>query len=75
MKVFSTLMILVFLAGCQTLKRPSNDPARMSSDTLCYRAANKNSDALQDEIDFRNLDCVRILEEDPLYSRGAPNWR
>lgn len=75
MRLLSILFMLVMISGCQSLKRPSGDPAKISSDTLCYRAANKNSDALQAEIDFRNLDCARILEADPLYNRGAPNWR
>jgi hypothetical protein len=72
MRLASAILILLVLPACQSLKRPSSDPAKMSSDTLCYRAANKNNEALQNEIDRRNLNCNNILQSDPLYNR---DWR
>lgn len=44
----------------------SGDPARMSADTLCYRAAYaKENPALQEEVRARNLDCAQILDAQP----------
>lgn len=68
--VFAGLAVLsLSLYGCGETQynRPSLDPARMSSDTLCYRAAGakKNPD-IESEIRARRLDCRAILESDPL---------
>lgn len=44
----------------------SGDLARMSADTLCYRAAYaKENPALQEEVRARNLDCAQILDAQP----------
>lgn len=65
-RAFLILSVLI-LPACQSLKRPSSDPVKMSSDTLCYRAAGaKKNEAYTDEIRARGLDCRRILEYDPL---------
>jgi len=48
----------------------SGDPAKMSSDTLCFRYANNKAPELAAEIDRRNLDCASILREDPLLTQG-----
>lgn len=72
---------LLVLAACSSAdsksdhthryNRPSADPARMSSDTLCYRAAGaKKNQAIQDEIRARRLNCRAILESDPLLQNG-----
>ncbi len=46
----------------------SGNPQRMSSDTLCYRAAGAKTDsALKDEIRARRLDCNAILESQSSY--------
>lgn len=44
----------------------SGDPAKMSADTLCYRAAYAKEDpALREEVKARNLDCEAILAAQP----------
>lgn len=56
-------------AACDTatMRRPSSNPAKMSSDTLCYRAATaKKDEAVIDEIRARHLNCDAVLENDPL---------
>lgn len=54
------------LAGCEGYKTPgfSNDPAKMSGDTLCYRYAYaKSGPEMKKEVDARGLDCREVLEQ------------
>lgn len=63
------LMLVMLTSACMTsgMNRPSSSPERMSSDTLCYRAAGaKKDEAITDEIHARGLDCRALLESDPL---------
>lgn len=70
MKSYMIYFLSVFLVSCsnaefRTIRAPSfsGDPVKMSSDTLCYRAAYAKYDAaLIDEINSRNIDCKNILE-------------
>ena len=70
-----TLPALAFLltaciGGGGSYKHPSvsGSPTAMSTDTLCYRyATGKKSQALADEVARRGVDCVAIVEADPLY--------
>lgn len=66
------LLLTLLLTACAGYKTPtmSSDPAKMSSDTLCYRYGIGRADnaALAAEITARNLDCAAILRADPLYS-------
>ncbi|MCD8494132.1 MAG: hypothetical protein LRY39_01740 [Alphaproteobacteria bacterium] len=56
------LLLPLLLTACSAMKGPSQDPAKMSADTLCYRGAYaKKNEAIQDEIAARNLDCHEIL--------------
>lgn len=62
------LIACLALAACDGMKGPSlsGDPARMSGDTLCYRAAYAKDDAaINNEIQARHLDCKAMLEEHP----------
>lgn len=68
--VFSTCIILTACSAAdyEGFRAPSlsGDPARMSADTLCYRAAYaKENPALQEEVRARNLDCAQILDAQP----------
>jgi len=68
---FLLIALCLILPACSGIKRPSSDPAKMSSNALCYRAELKRSDpvekaAFEQEIDRRNLDCNAILSDDPL---------
>ena len=44
----------------------SGDPAKMSSDMLCYRAQTTGKAELKAEAARRNLDCRAEIENDPL---------
>lgn len=66
---------LVLLAACsgndagggKSYNHPSTSASKMSSDTLCYRAAGAKENAdIKAEIKSRGLDCRAILENDPL---------
>lgn len=71
---------LIVLAACSNndagsgnsrYNHPSSSPSRMSSDTLCYRAAGaKENPEVKAEIKARGLDCRAILENDPLMDMG-----
>lgn len=68
---FILLFAALFLPSCSGLKRPSGDPAKMSSNALCYRAELKRSNPAEKaaydlEIAHRNLNCDAILADDPL---------
>ena len=68
---FLLIALSLFVASCSGIKRPSGDPAKMSSNALCYRAELKRNNptekaAFDREIDRRNLDCDAILADDPL---------
>ncbi|MCB9977348.1 MAG: hypothetical protein H6858_07105 [Rhodospirillales bacterium] len=73
MKRLLLLSVALMLSACsgETLggfRAPtlSGDPAKMSADTLCYRAAYAKEDpALLAEVKARNLDCGQILESQP----------
>lgn len=71
-KYITGFAAVIVLAGCSGTNaggynRPSASPSKMSSDTLCYRAAGaKKDEAITDEIRARGLDCRGILENDPL---------
>ena len=67
--VYFMIIALLILPACQTMKRPSTDPAKMSSDALCYRAETKKSEEILSEIDRRNLDCRSILSSDPILNQ------
>jgi hypothetical protein len=74
MKWFLVLGILVLAAcsntdteGDKSYNHPSSNASKMSSDTLCYRAAGaKENNEVKAEIRARGLDCAYILENDPL---------
>ncbi len=72
MKHILIISICLLLTACTGLKTPSTsgDPAKMSADTLCFRYASSEDPALGAEIAARNLDCVTILRDDPLYPSG-----
>ena len=68
---FLLIALCLILQACSGIKRPSSDPAKMSSNALCYRAELKRSNpaeraAFDQEIDRRNLECDAILGDDPL---------
>lgn len=66
------LIIVLTLTACSNYRTPSasGNPAKMSSDTLCYRYASSRDSELGDEIRRRGIDCGAILESDPLYGGG-----
>mgnify|MGYP001245440135 CR=1 FL=1 len=65
--ILSLLALCLVLPACSGLKRPSVNPARMASDTLCYRAeTGHGSTEIRQEIKRRNLDCRAMIENDPL---------
>jgi hypothetical protein len=66
----AALSLALYGCGNSSYNRPSLDPSRMSSDTLCYRSAGakKNPD-IENEIRARRLDCRAVLENDPLIQR------
>lgn len=77
MRHFSFLLsglTLVILSACSSnadtpkgYNHPSTSVSKMSSDTLCYRAAGaKENPEIKAEIRARGLDCQGILENDPL---------
>ena len=71
---FFILMLLTACTGAGAYKSPSasGDPARMSADTLCYRAAYGRADqALRDEIAARNLDCRAVLEQQARFNNAT----
>ncbi|HOO82873.1 MAG TPA: hypothetical protein PK513_10275 [Alphaproteobacteria bacterium] len=65
---FLLLAIAPGLCACQSLRAPSmsGDPAKMSSDMLCYRAQTTGKAELKAEAARRNLDCRAEIENDPL---------
>ena len=67
--IFCSLSMLL-LAACEGYRTPSvsQDPAKLSDHTLCYRAETTGKTVLKDEVRKRNLDCRDYLESDPLYS-------
>lgn len=63
--------VLVLLSACggHGYRSPtvSGNISKMSSQTLCYRAAYaKSNEAYADEIALRRLDCDAMLADDPL---------
>jgi len=70
MKTVSYIVLAggLILSACQTLKGPGNDPAEMSSLTLCHNYTNSRDEALGAEIQARNLDCADLLKDDPIYN-------
>ncbi len=46
-------------------------PAEMSADTLCFGYYSSQNPALEREIAARGLDCMSLLEDDPLYNGQA----
>lgn len=68
------LVCLMLLAACSGNTGPYKTPtisnsnaSSMSDTTLCYRYAGaKRSQALNDEVESRGLDCGAMLEDDPL---------
>ena len=68
---FLLIALCLILPACSGIKRPSSNPAKMSSNALCYRAELKRNNpaekaAFDQEINRRNLDCNAILADDPL---------
>ena len=63
--IFSIIFLL--LTACSTTRMPGQGVARMSNDTLCYRAAYASGDpAINAEIKSRHLDCEKYYDSDPL---------
>ena len=61
------LLGLFLLTACSTTRMPWQGVARMSNDTLCYRAAYASGDpAINAEIKSRHLDCEKYQGSDPL---------
>ncbi|HBR68263.1 MAG TPA: hypothetical protein DEA55_02685 [Rhodospirillaceae bacterium] len=60
----------LFLTACAGYKSPSlsGDPSKMSADTLCTRYDGREDSPIGKEIASRNLDCMRVLGADPVYS-------
>ena len=79
-KIILVLVLTACMGACATMKSPSitGDPARMSADTLCYRAAHaRASEAINAEIAARNLDCRAILAQQQAFndrSSGGGLW-
>lgn len=72
-KMLLPLLCCLFLGACGTYLTPtlSQNPEKMSIDTLCYRAAtHPENEALADEIRARNLDCDKVMEDERLYTGG-----
>ena len=63
------LVSALLLTACEGYRTPtvSQDPAKLSDHTLCYRAETTGKTILKDEVRGRNLDCRDYLENDPLY--------
>lgn len=71
MKHLLLLSAALLLTACASMKGPSQSPAKMSADTLCYRAAYaRKNEAVQDEIAARNLDCRDILSRQGAIGSG-----
>ncbi|MEM7651336.1 MAG: hypothetical protein AAF204_04555 [Pseudomonadota bacterium] len=67
-----SILSLAALSACQNYRTPSlsGDPAKMSSDTLCFRYASSKAPELGAEIARRNLDCAALLRDDPLLANS-----
>ena len=61
---------VLLLTACEGYRTPSasQDPAKLSDTTLCYRAETTGKIALKDEVRRRALDCRDYIEDDPLYT-------
>lgn len=69
--LYLSALSLLMLTGCVSMKGPSQSPAAMSSDTLCYRAAYaKKNPAYAEEIAARRLDCRAILDQQGAIGAG-----
>lgn len=66
--LITVLLITACLTGCEGYRTPtmSENPAKMSDHTLCYRAETTGKTDLKDEARRRNLDCRAAIENDPL---------
>ncbi|MCD8496710.1 MAG: hypothetical protein LRZ85_00620 [Alphaproteobacteria bacterium] len=65
------IFTVLLLASCANFKGPSQSPAKMSADTLCYRAAYaKNNEAIHDEIAARRLNCRKLLDQQGAIGSG-----
>ena len=64
------LFLTAGLAACEGYRTPSvsQDPAKLSDHTLCYRAETTGKTVLKDEVRKRALDCRDYLDSDPLYT-------
>lgn len=64
------LLLTACLTGCEGYRAPSvsQDPAKLSDHTLCYRAQTTGKPEFKAEAAKRNLDCRAEIEGDPLLS-------
>jgi len=61
-------VLLVTVTACEGYHTPtvSQEPAKLSDHTLCYRAQTTGKAELKAEAAKRNLDCRAEVENDPL---------
>ncbi|MCB9982797.1 MAG: hypothetical protein H6861_03850 [Rhodospirillales bacterium] len=65
---YLALIACLLLTACGDYRTPtaSQDPAKLSDHTLCYRAQTTGKGELKAEAAKRNLDCRAEIENDPL---------